>query len=325
MRLSRPLFLTVLAAAAPALWAQPGTPAADPALPVNARPGECYARVYIAPQFRTVSETVLKTAASERIEIIPEQYEWVDETVLVKPASERVVQVLPAEYRTVEEQVLVKPASERIEEIPATYRTVEETELVKPATTMWKPGRGLIEKVDNMTGDIMCLVEVPAEYRTVKKQVIDTPASTRRIPIPAEYQTVRRQELVREAQVIKETVPAQYQTVKVRKLVSPAREQRLPVPAEYQTLTRQEKVADGRMEWKSVLCETNATPETVLELQQALARAGYDPGKIDGRLGAQTLEAVKSYQGAQGLAQGGVTLETLERLGVRMRSSAGGI
>eukprot|EP00456_Euglypha_rotunda_P001881 TRINITY_DN10376_c0_g1_i2.p1 TRINITY_DN10376_c0_g1~~TRINITY_DN10376_c0_g1_i2.p1 ORF type:complete len:155 (-),score=31.34 TRINITY_DN10376_c0_g1_i2:11-475(-) len=84
----------------------------DAALPLNARPGECYARVYTAPQFKTTTDTVIKKAASERVNVIPERYEWTEETVMTKPASERIAQVIPAEYRWEEEQVLVKPASE---------------------------------------------------------------------------------------------------------------------------------------------------------------------------------------------------------------------
>lgn len=296
--------------------AQAQTMMSDAALPLNARPGECYARVYTAPQFRTVTDTVIKKAASERVNVIPERYDWTEETVMVKPASERIAQVIPAEYRWEEEQVLVKPASEKIEEVPATYKTVTQTELVKAATTEWKRGRGPVEKVDNLTGDIMCLVEVPAEYRTITRSEVDQPASTRRVTIPAEYQTVRRQVLVKEAEVRKETVPAQYQTVKVRKLVEAAREERIAIPAEYQTVTRQEKVSDGHMVWSQVLCETNATPETVYALQNALKNAGYAPGKIDGHLGAGTADAVRRYQKANGLAEGGITLEVLQRLGV---------
>ncbi len=301
--------------------AQTAMMSADAALPINARPGECYARVYTPPQFKTVSDTVLKKAASERVNVIPERYEWAEETVMVKPATERIAEVIPAEYRWEEEQVLVKPASEKVEEVPATYKTVTQTELVKPATTVWKRGRGPVEKVDNLTGDIMCLVEEPAEYRTISRSEIDQPATTRRVAIPAEYQTVRRQVLVREAEVRKEQVPAQYQSVKVRKLTEAAREERIAIPAEYQTVTRQEKVADGHMEWRPVLCETNATPETVTALQHALQNAGYSPGKIDGRLGAGTVDAVRRYQKANGLPEGGVTLEVLQSLGVRWSAS----
>jgi hypothetical protein len=299
---------------------QPPPPPSNPAFtapPIYAKPGECYQRVVVPARFEPKSEQILKSAESERIEVTPPRFEEVEEQVLVKPAYEKVVEVIPAQYRTIQEQVLVKPASERLEQIPATYKTVEQQELIKPAHAEWKRGHGLIEKVDSTTGDILCLVQMPAEYRTVTVKVVDQPASTHTVPIPAEYATVTKQELVKEAEVRKETVPAEYRTVKTRKLVAPADEQHIPIPAQYQTVTRQVQVADSYTEWRQVLCETNATPEVIADLQRALRDAGDYHGPIDGRLGASTAAAVKAYQQANGLAQGGVTLETLQRLGVR--------
>ena len=84
-----------------------------------------------------------------------------EEKVLVKEASER-IEIIPAQYEWVEERVLVEAASSRLVEVPAKYAWQEERVVVKPAHTVWKKGNGPIEKVDNITGEIMCLVEVPA-------------------------------------------------------------------------------------------------------------------------------------------------------------------
>ena len=126
-------------------------------------------------------------------------------------------------------------AYERDDVIPATYDTITEKVLVKPATTKWEKGRGLVEKVDNFTGEIMCLKAYPAEYKTITKQVLKTPASVTKVQVPAEYQTI-----------------------KVRKLIAPASEKRIPIPAQYQTVTKTVLKSQGLMAWKSVICETNA-------------------------------------------------------------------
>lgn len=285
-------------------------------MPLQAQPGECYAQVAIPPKFETRTEQRLLVAARESIEVIPAQYEWVEERVLVRPAYERITEVIPAKYRWVEERVLVKPAGERIIEVPATYKWVEERVLVKPATQVWKPGRGAVERVNADTGEIMCLVEVPAEYKTVRRKVVDTPPTTRKESIPAEYTTIKRQELVEEARMVKQTVEAEYKTVRKQRLVTPSREVRRTIPAEYETVETTVKVSDGKMEWRGVLCEINATREAIAELQRALQAAGYNPGKIDGVLGQNTLRAVREYQIDNQLAQGGVTLETARRLGL---------
>jgi hypothetical protein len=53
---------------------------------------------------------------------------------------------------------------------------------VKPATMVWKKGRGPIQRVDDATGEIMCLVEEPAVYKDVTRTVVKTPATTQVIP-----------------------------------------------------------------------------------------------------------------------------------------------
>ena len=282
-----------------------------------AKPGECYARVFVPPSYQTTTEKLLKAEASEQIQIIPARYTWVEEKVLVKEASER-LEVVPATYRTVKEKVLVGEASERIETVPAVYDTVTERVLVKAGYTTWKKGRGPIEKINQATGEIMCLVEVPAEYKTVSKRVLKTPATTRKAAIPAEYRTVTKRALDRPATTRKVMIPAEYKTVKVRKLAEPAKEKRIGIPAQYQTVTKTEKVGEGRLQWRPILCETNVTPDIVSRIQQALLAKGHNPGRVDGVIGSQTMSAVRSFQKTKGLASGQLTIETLNALDVSL-------
>ncbi len=282
-----------------------------PLLPPNARPGECYARVFVPPVYKTVTETVLKNAESYKLDIIPATYKMVDQRVLVSDASQKLVtvpakyetvtedvlvqdreliwrtalspksaraskllletaqkygvdlesarpgdcfhehylppeyetvytdelvaeesfriEVIPAKYETVTEQVLVKEASSKLVNIPATYKYIEEKMLVKEAHTTWKKGHGPIEKINNSTGEIMCLMQVPAEYKTVRKKVVDTPART----------------------VVQE-IPAEYKTVKVRKMVSPASEKKIAIPAKYKKVGQKRLVREGQIIWHEI-------------------------------------------------------------------------
>jgi hypothetical protein len=197
------------------------------------------------------------------------------------------------------------------------YETVTEQVLVKPAQVLWKKGTGPLQRIDYATGEIMCLVEEPAVYTTVSKRVVKAPATTRSVEIPAEYTTIKKRVLKTPATTRTVEIPGQYKTLKVRQLVTPEQVKRVPVPAEYETVSKRVQVNDGHMEWRTVLCETNATPGMVMEIQRALVGAGYDPGPLDGQMGPQTLEAVEAFQHAKGLARGGITLETLRALGVK--------
>lgn len=290
-------------------------PQSIPALPPGAKPGECYAQVMIPAEYKDITKTVVKREASETIETIPPEYELVEEQVLVEEASEK-LEVTEPKYDFVEEKVLVKPASEKLVAVPAEYNTVEEKVLVREGYTTWKEGRGPIERLDNSTGKIMCLVNVPPEYKTLKKRVLVTPASTSKVEIPAEYKTVKKRVMVEPPQVRKIEIPAEYKTMKVRKLVKPAQEVRTQVPEEVNTVTQRQMVTESRMEWRPILCETNTTADVVRKLQDALQAAGYNAGVADGALGPQTMAAVQSYQQDKGLARGQLTMETLQSLGV---------
>ncbi len=284
-------------------------------LPPAAEAGECYARVLVPPVYETTSERVLVKEASERIEIAPATFEWAEEKILVKEASER-LEVVPAVYETVTERHLVKPAFKEMRDVPAVYETVTEEILVTPARKYWKRGRGLIEKVDGNTGEIMCLVEEPAVYETVTRKVLKEKATTREVEVPAEYKTVTKQVVKTPATTRTVTIPAEYDVVKVRRQVTPATEKRIPVAAEYRTVAKQSMSQPSRLEWRRVVCETNLNGATVLGIQKALAARGFDPGPLDGVYGSRTQAAVGKFQEANNMSKGGLTFETIRALGV---------
>ena len=165
-------------------------------------PGACFREYFTPAEFKSASQQVLVAEGSEKITIIPAQFE------------------------TVEERVVVKEASSQVVDVPATYKTEKQQVLVEPAKSVWKQGRGLVERIDNTTGEIMCLVEIPARYETITKTVLDKPATTKRIEVPAVYKTV-----------------------KVQRVVKPASEQRVVIPPEFKTITTTVKVADPGFYW----------------------------------------------------------------------------
>lgn len=305
--------------------------------------------------------------------------------VLAKEASVR-IEVSPAVYETVEERIIVKAASQRIVDVPAVFRTEQERVLIEPARSVWKPGRGPVERIDDTTGEIMCLVELPARYETVARTVLDTPATSRTEAVPAEYETYTVQRLVSPAserridvepeyttvetqrrvsdasffwqtedaeavpgsqptgervcltetpaeyktvptQIVAEAanttvnaIPAEYSTFSVQRLVSDARETRTVIPAVTETVSTRIEIEPARLEWRPVLCETNMTPEIVTEIQEALAREGYDPGPADGVAGKGTMDAIEAYQIDKELNRGGITYQTLSHLRVEEKS-----
>ena len=287
-------------------------------LPPNAKPGECFARVLVPAKYETENVRVLSRQAAETINVIPAKYKTVQKKVLVQEAATR-LELVPAEYEWVEERVEIQPASSRVETVPAVYGWDEEKILIKPAHTVWKKGRGPIERVDNATGEIVCLVEVPAAYKTVKKRVVLEPARTKTIEIPAKYGTVKKRVVKTPPRTREVEIPAEYKTITVTELVEPARETKTQIPEEYETITKRVKTSEEAIEWRMVLCETNMTPALIAELQRALGKAGYNAGAADGVLGNQTMDAVTRFQRANNLPTGGITLKTMEKLGIKVQ------
>jgi len=181
--------------ASPALLAGAKTNGVDLA---GAAVGACYKEYYVPAKFEETSKEVLVKEESEEIKVAPAQFEETEEIVVVKQASQKKIYV-PAQYETIEEKILVEPAK-----------------------AVWKKGDGPITKIDNSTGEIMCLIQVPAVYKTVTKTVLKTPSSIELVEVPAETKAVKVNKLVSDATIDKVKIPAEYKTVKLTNKVSDA-------------------------------------------------------------------------------------------------------
>lgn len=293
--------------------------------PPNAKLGHCYSRVLVPAQYRNKTDKVMVQPAGESVTISPAEYKTLDKRVLVSEASETLV-VVPATYKTITEKVLVNPAHTHLKTVPAVYETITERVMDKPAHTVWKRGAGfqssaLETRIDNGTGEIMCLVEVPATYKTVTKRVLKTAARSLEEHHDAEYKTITKRVVDRPASTKKVVVPAKYRTIKVRELVVPEREVRQAVAAVYKDVTSSTKIADSELKWEEVLCEDNMTRETVARLQRLLQNNGhYRGGPIDGVYGPMTERAVNAYAKANNLPTGSrlLSLRTAKHIGLEI-------
>lgn len=193
--------------------------------------------------------------------------------------------VTPESYEMVTERVIDTKASFQLRDIPARYETVEEQVLVREGTVVYK--------------------SIPAVYKTVPEEVEIEPGFTK---------TVMKQVLVEPARVLEETIEPQYKTIEIQRLIEPARQERIEIPATYKTVER--RVAKGGTEaWVPILCESNASPVLIAEIQTALNTAGHVL-RVDGKFGPRTFAAMKAYQSEHGLPIGVLTLSTVEHLGV---------
>ena len=166
---------------------------------------------------------------------IPAKFEESEKEVLVKEESEE-IKVAPAQFEEAAETVVVKQASKKKVYKPAEYETIEEKIEVEPAKAVWKKGDGPITKIDNSTGEIMCLVQVPAVYKTITKTVLKSPSAIDLVEVPEETQAV-----------------------KVSKLVSDATIDKVKIPAEYKKVTLITKISDAGFIWREAAAEGEGT------------------------------------------------------------------
>ncbi len=295
-------------------------------------------------QYKTVRERVLvspartewkKTKCQDRgcnqsevvcLVEIPAVYKTVTKKVVAKPATTRKVKTPPV-YKTVQVQELVQPASSKTIPVPATYKTVTKTQKVENGQYGWTnspsncanaistgyaaaDGSGSASVGGNgsagnagagsrlsasakPTGNKVCLTATPAKYNKVAKRVVSTPARTKVV-----------------------TTPPVYKTVRVKKLISPASERRIAIPATYKTVTKKRMVADGYAKWVQVVCKSNMSRTTIMRVQRALKDAGYYHGPIDGVWGSESKAATRAYQKAKGLPVAGLSVATMNSLGL---------
>ena len=166
---------------------------------------------------------------------VPTKYEESEKEVLVKEESEE-IKVAPAQFEEIEETVVVKQASKKKVYMPAEYETIEEKIELEPAKAVWKKGDGPITKIDNSTGEIMCLVQVPAVYKIIKKSVLKSPPVIDIVEVPEETKAI-----------------------KVSKLVSDSTIDKIKIPAEYTKVTLINKVSDAGFSWRGAADEGEGT------------------------------------------------------------------
>jgi len=289
-------------------------------------------RVMISPARTEWKKTKCEDRGCNQSEVVclvevPAVYKTVTKKVVAKPAATRKVTTPPV-YKTVKVQQLVSPASSKTIPVPATYKTVSKTQKVSNGQYGWTNspsnctngisiGSSAADGVTagnvgsgsgagagaatgtrlgtgaKPTGNKVCLTATPAQYNKVAKRVVATPARTKLVKTPAQYKTITR-----------------------KVLVSPASEKKVVIPATYKTVTKKRMVADGYAKWVPIVCKSTIHPQMIRNVQKALKNAGYYNGPIDGVWGAASKAATRSYQKAKGLPVAGLSVATMQSLGL---------
>ncbi len=282
-------------------------------MPKYASAGQCFTKVITPAKYSYTNRSMMVSPEKTQLRSKAAQYRYVNKKVVVEQASERVIPV-PATYKWVNDRIKVRDAATRLVQIPERYKTVSNRVLVSPEREVWKRG----EPTDVNENGVLCKVKIPAKYKTVTKKVLVSEARTIEKEIPATYQTLKRRVIATPATHRTVVIPAVTKVIKTRELVNAAETFTVKSPAKFRTIRERKMVSEPKVSWTPILCQTNATASSVVKVQKALQLSGYNPGRIDGVLGKDTARAIKSFQSKKNLTQGGLTLETLKALNVKL-------
>lgn len=114
---------------------QPAT--ARHSLPINAKPGECFAKVLVPASYRITSERIMTQTGGTKYAKSPAVYRTSEKKVLVAEESFKFI-VTPAIYKVITEKVVVQLEQKIKTVIPATLRTISKQVLISPAQSQWK-------------------------------------------------------------------------------------------------------------------------------------------------------------------------------------------
>jgi hypothetical protein len=251
---------------------------------------------------------------------VPAVYKNVTSRVLVRSAK-TINNFVPAIYKTVKQKRMIAPAQYRTVNTPARYKTQNYRVKVGGSRYIWR--------------SILCQTNAPKNYRraVVKHKAMAKARTTNKYRKPhgitqAQYlkvmnaMPVKRKTLnkavavPKKAKATKPQIPDLAAMEKVKKVTKP----QMPDLAAMEKVKKQapEPVAKKDATEKKADRPTKTTMKKniVFGIQAALKSKGYNPGKVDGKMGPNTAAALKAFQSSRGLPVGVLTKDTFRALGL---------
>jgi hypothetical protein len=296
-----------------------------------------------APQYRWTNKKVLVRKATYRNRVIPAQYRNKTRRVLVKPAyntwrkghgaitriDNMTGQIMcrvtvPAVYKTVSQRVLVRKVQNIRTFVPAVYKTVKQKQRVSAALykTVHRPARYKTQNYRVKVAGaryvwkpVLCQTNAPKNYRKAvvqRKPVVRTQAKYKK-----QYKRssgITRQQYL---QVMNASLPARKKpavkkaVVKKPEIKKPEMVEPVVAPAKEAAVKKPAKVNKAEKPSKTAIKQN-----IVYGIQAALKTKGFNPGKLDGKMGPTTAAALKAFQSSRGLPVGVLSKDTFRALGL---------
>ncbi len=276
--------------------------------PTKAILTQCSAELFRPAVFREEPFKVLIYDGSASYSNIPAEMAQSETKIQVEP-SRHAEETEPAQYAEVEETIEVERARSELYATPAQYQKVIREILIKPEHKQWKSA------CLASSNSSSCLETIHAERVKIPTQVIIEPAQIHQRSLPAKTIKIKRKKLIKAGKGSGSTLPARYTTVKLMRVIKPWKIISSLVPTQYETISIQRKLRDEQVSMMPIACTDTLKPEQIRLIQQALLQAGQSLS-LSGVLDTSTIAALHTFQAANQLAIGGLSLETLRKLGL---------
>ena len=277
---------------------------------------------------------------------VPAQYKNVTKRVQVRPAQ-NIRTFIPAVYKTVKQKHRVSGAVYKTVNRPARYATKNYRVKVAGARYVWRPVLCATNAPKGYKHKKAAMMHKPV--KRVNKQHYKRPAAGNSEVSYAQYLAVMNAPLKSKAtkkkavkkmmtpkKVAPKTMPEQEVKMapkvmpkKTTPEVEPKKIAPEAMPIETEAVTKQEAPKPEAMKKAAPAAapETAAAPKKadnkaeiqqniVYGIQAALKAKGYNPGKLDGKMGKNTAKALKAFQSSRGLPVGVLSKDTFRALGL---------
>lgn len=301
-------------------------PALEPKLPdvimsdgATVEPDQCWAQMVIPPQKKVVVRQLIAKEGRDSYDVQPNLLKSLKQTVTVRDAAQT-YRIEPPQFKKVLERIKVKDEVKEIVVQPAVFRDEIEDVMVESERVEIRSCRALGRRIAGTgqasAGASHCAVRIPPVYKSVMRKVLVQAESVHEKIIPAKYETIEKWVLVEDGKAVATHLPSEQ--IEKNVITADVVAQAVPrlVPPEMQDIRVAIYENVPRLVWRRVVCEDEASMEMVKNLQSILRDKGFDVGVIDGKLGVHTFSAMKDFQLKQGIANGYLTYETLDALGL---------
>lgn len=272
-------------------------------------PTPCSAQLLRPAVLREETTKVLVYDGSASYTNIPAEVVWSETTIQVEPAR-YAQETEPAQYEEIEEVIETERARSELYASQAEYQTVVREILITPEHKRWKTGCMAMA-----TPTSSCLETVQAEFAKISTQIIKEPAQIKQHSIPAKTIKLKRKKLLKAGKGMGKPLPARYEKVKIVRVSKPWKVISSLVEAQYETISSMRKLRDEQLLTMPIACPDALKTPQIQQIQMALMQNGQAL-TLSGVLDAATINAIHAFQAANRLAIGGISRETLRKLGL---------